>query len=76
MFAKEKVRYQPRLPVPEDCLGFIADSSSSSTLIGSCRTKEPLFGLSLKVRWEKMVGDIDSSRPFIEINVGTIQHRC
>jgi hypothetical protein len=78
VLAKEKVRWQPRLPFPEDYLRFIADSSFSSTLIGSCRTKGPLFGLPLKMRWEKMVGDTDpdSRGPFIEVNVGTTQHRC
>jgi hypothetical protein len=78
VLAEQKIRCQPRLPALEDCLRFIADSSDSSTLIGLCRTKGPLFGLPLKMRWDKMVGntDPDSRRPFIEVNVGTTQHRC
>ena len=65
-----RVRSEPRLTVPKICLGFIADSLFSATLIGSCRTKGPLSGLPRMTRREKTVGDIDpdSHRPFIKVN--------
>lgn len=68
--AEERVRSEPRLTVPKICLGFIADSLFSSTLIGSCKTKRSLSGLPRKTRWEKMAGNIDpgSDRPFIKVN--------
>jgi hypothetical protein len=77
------VRPEPRLTVPKICLGFIADSLFSATLIGSCRTKGLHSRLPQKTRWEKMVDDIDpdSGRPFIKVNqpaptdISTIQHR-
>ena len=86
MQGEEGVRREPRLTYPKICLRFIANSLRSATLIGSCRTKEPLSELPRKTRWEKLVGDIDpdSGQPFIkvnhpaptDINLSTIQHRC
>jgi hypothetical protein len=84
--AEERVRCQPRLNVLKACLEFITDSLFSATLIGSCRTKEPLSGLPQKTRREKMVRHIDpdSGPPFIKVNhpastdisVGKFQHSC
>jgi hypothetical protein len=68
--AEGRVRPEPRLTVPKICLGFIANSLFSATLIGSCRTKGLHSRLPQKTRWEKMVDDIDpdSGRPFIKVN--------
>jgi hypothetical protein len=58
---EERVRSDPRLTAPKICLGFIADSLFSATLIGSCRTKGPLSGLPRMTRREKVVARMPQS---------------
>jgi hypothetical protein len=58
---EERGRSEPRLTVPTICLGFIADSLFSATLIGLCRTKGPLSGLPRMTRREKVVARMPQS---------------
>ena len=61
MQVEERGRSEPRLTVPTICLGFIADSLFSATLIGLCRTKGPLSGLPRMTRREKVVARMPQS---------------